>query len=168
MFKPTARISDSISYYSTIMGTMCLNLTAFPLSIRNSPVALAHLMKKTHILQVFVSSDPAMQRLIIEAREILRKEHGCDVEVLSMICFDDVRDRDEDEPSVVGNEDGSANVRVDVAVALEEELALPKIDLGSTAVIFHSSGTLRSCASTAVRPLTLHTQALLRTQSQYT
>lgn len=110
---------------------MRLGLTPFPLSIRNSPIAVAHLIKKTQLLQVFVSPDPAMQRLITEAKEILRKEDGTEVEVLEMIKFEDVDD-----------EGGSSGAGDSVAVAQSDELKFPKLDLDSTAIILHSSGKL--------------------------
>lgn len=101
---------------------MRLGLTPFPLSIRNSPIAVAHLIKKTHILQLFVSPDPAMQRLCEEALEIL-KQGGIDVEVIPMIQFDVISDE-----SAQAAELDKANV------------TLPKIDLNTTALILHSSG----------------------------
>lgn len=101
---------------------MRLGLTPFPLSIRNSPIAVAHLIKKTNILQLFVSPDPAMQRLCREALEIL-KQDGIDVEVIPMIQFEVISDE-----SAQAAELDKANV------------TLPKIDLNTTALILHSSG----------------------------
>lgn len=113
---------DSISFFSTIVAIMRLNLTPFPLSVRNSPVAVAHLIKKAQLLQVFVSPDPAMQRLIAEARDILRENDGIEVEVLEMVQFKDIEDSEETRVNEV------------------EEIKFPKVDLDSTAVILHSSG----------------------------
>ena len=57
---------------------MYLAVTPFPISIRNSPVAIAHLAMKTGVRHMFVSSDPAMQRLARQANEILAKDgHEC-------------------------------------------------------------------------------------------
>lgn len=117
-----APLIDSISFFSTIVAMMRLNLTPFPLSVRNSPVAVAHLIKKAQLLQVFVSPDPAMQRLITEARDILRENDGIEVEVLEMIQFKDIEDNKEPRANGV------------------EDIRFPKVDLGSTAVILHSSG----------------------------
>lgn len=105
---------------------MRLGLTPFPLSVRNSPVAVAHLIQKTQLLQVLVSPDPAMQRLITEAREILQKD-GIDVEVLEMIQFKDLQDKSESSG-------------VDDVARATEELKLPKMSMDDTAVIIHSSG----------------------------
>lgn len=105
---------------------MRLGLTPFPLSIRNSPVAVAHLIKKTQLLQVFVSPDPAMQRLFSQASEILKRD-GVEVEMLEMIQFEDLQDKLED------------TVADDVA-RLTGELKLQKLKTDATAVIIHSSG----------------------------
>ena len=53
---------------------MYLGLTAFPISTRNSAIAVAHLVTKTGVRQMYVSADAAMQRLAREANEILAKE----------------------------------------------------------------------------------------------
>lgn len=118
--------SDTISYASTILGTMSLGLTPFPLSIRNSPIAIAHLVKKTDTMQVFVSPDPAMQRLCHDAVEILRQD-GIEIEVLPMIQFDDI-------------EDGTPQ-----AEELDRlQLNPSKAELSDTAIILHSSGEYQS------------------------
>ena len=54
---------DSITNYTFLVGLMYLAVTPFPISIRNSPIAVAHLARKTGVRYMFVSSDPAMQRL---------------------------------------------------------------------------------------------------------
>lgn len=123
---------DSISYLSTIVGTMRLNLTPFPLSVRNSPIAVAHLIKKAQLIQVFVSPDPAMQRLIAEAREILRNDGGVEIEVLDMIQLSDIEDGGEGAEV----ENGHATAEID-------EMMFPKVELDSTAIILHSSGELK-------------------------
>ncbi|KAI0308598.1 hypothetical protein OF83DRAFT_218489, partial [Amylostereum chailletii] len=55
--------SDTITICTTLVGIMHAGLTPFPISTRNSAVGVAHLIAKTGILQLFVSPDPAMQRL---------------------------------------------------------------------------------------------------------
>ncbi len=68
---------------------MYLGVTPFPISTRNSAVAVAHLVSKTGVKQMFVSGDPAMQRLAKEANEILAKD-GLEFEVLPMPLFEDI------------------------------------------------------------------------------
>lgn len=82
-------LSDTISYTCLIMGVMNLGYTAFPISTRNSPAAVAHLLSKTGVLQLFVSPDPAMQRLSREALDILARD-GHKVEVLPVPQFEDL------------------------------------------------------------------------------
>src|ERR1700742_5168579 len=60
-------ISDTISYFTMILGVMRCGLACFPSSTRNSAAAVAHLIRTTGLLQLFVSSDPAMQRLAHDA-----------------------------------------------------------------------------------------------------
>ena len=73
---------------------MYLGVTPFPISTRNSAIGVAHLASKTAVRQMFVSTDPAMQRLAREANEILARGEG-DVkgepfEVLRMPDFEDM------------------------------------------------------------------------------
>ena len=68
---------------------MYLGLTPFPISTRNSAIAVAHLVAKTGVRQMFVSADPAMQRLAREANEMLAKD-GVAFELLPMPHFEDM------------------------------------------------------------------------------
>ena len=52
---------------------MYLGVTPFPISTRNSAIGVAHLASKTAVRQMFVSTDPAMQRIAREANEILAR-----------------------------------------------------------------------------------------------
>ncbi|KAI0050788.1 acetyl-CoA synthetase-like protein [Auriscalpium vulgare] len=81
--------TDSISYFTAIYGILSLGFVAFPISPRNSPAAVAHLMRSSHIIQLFVSNDSAMQTIASEALEILKKESTY-VELLPMILYADV------------------------------------------------------------------------------
>ena len=68
---------------------MYLGLTAFPISTRNSAIAVAHLVSKIGVRQMYVSADPAMQRLAQEANELLAKD-GIEFEALPMPNFEDL------------------------------------------------------------------------------
>ncbi|KAH9911783.1 acetyl-CoA synthetase-like protein [Epithele typhae] len=74
--------SDSISGYTFLVGLMYLAVTPFPISTRNSPIAVAHLVAKTGVRRLFVSADPAMQRLAREANEFLARDGHAAVELL--------------------------------------------------------------------------------------
>ncbi|KAI0050801.1 acetyl-CoA synthetase-like protein [Auriscalpium vulgare] len=81
--------TDSISYFTAIYGILSLGFVPFPISPRNSPAAVAHLIRSSHIIQLFVSNDSAMQTIATEALDILKQE-GTYVELLPMILYTDV------------------------------------------------------------------------------
>ncbi|KAI0040339.1 acetyl-CoA synthetase-like protein [Auriscalpium vulgare] len=113
---------DSISYFSALVGTMRLGLVPFPISVRNSAAAVAHLIKSAHVLQLLVSPDPAMKRLAAEAAEML-SEDGLQIEVLSMVLFDDIKD-------------GGAGSATD-----GEDLEFKKLGIDDVLILMHSSGS---------------------------
>jgi len=110
---------DTISYFSLIVGIMRLGLAPFPISVRNSPAGVAHLISKTHVIQVFVSSDPAMQRLLAESQEFLG---GNEIESLPMVQFTDISD------------EGNAMARD------EPSIPVGKLELDNVSCFLHSSG----------------------------
>ncbi|KAI8996302.1 acetyl-CoA synthetase-like protein [Trametes punicea] len=81
--------ADSISFCTLEVALMYLGLTPFPISTRNSAIAVAHLVSKTGVRQMFVSADPAMQRLAREVIELLEKD-GRELELLPMPTFEDM------------------------------------------------------------------------------
>ncbi|KAI9058660.1 acetyl-CoA synthetase-like protein [Trametes sanguinea] len=81
--------ADSISFYTLEVALMYLGLTPFPISTRNSALAVAHLVSKTGVQQMFVSADPAMQRLAKETISLLRKD-GRELEILPMPTYNDI------------------------------------------------------------------------------
>ncbi|KAH7912516.1 hypothetical protein BJ138DRAFT_785575 [Hygrophoropsis aurantiaca] len=110
-------VADTLSYMALIVGLMYIGLSPFPISTRNSAAGVAHLLKATGVQKLFVSKDPAMQRLSKEAIEALAKE-GYSVETISMPQFSDLYTQGEPEPVV-----------------------LRTIGLDATAIIMHSSGS---------------------------
>lgn len=101
-----------------------LGVIPFPISVRNSPQAVASLIHHSNAMQVFVSPDDAMNALIASANELLDSK----VEVLEMIQFDDVCDDKDGDNEAAG-------------------VAFPmSFDLDSIAIFFHTSGTrIHSC-----------------------
>ncbi|TFK84744.1 acetyl-CoA synthetase-like protein [Polyporus arcularius HHB13444] len=87
-------VSDSLSYIALVWAIMSRGDTPFPISTRNSALAVAHLVKQTGIQHLFVSSDPAMQRLAHEAAE-LRAADGARVQTFQMPTFEDLYLKDE-------------------------------------------------------------------------
>lgn len=75
---------------------------------------------------MFVSSDPAMQRLCSEAQAILKND-GIELDVFPMIQYEQISEEG------AGGADG-------------QEVVFPKLDMERTVCIYHSSG-----ASTVIR-----------------
>ena len=57
------------------MGIMRAGYIPFPISTRNSPTAVAHLLEKTDAKHLIVGVDPAMQSLAAESLEALKSQH---------------------------------------------------------------------------------------------
>ena len=112
---------------------MYLAVTPFPISIRNSPIAVAHLVMKTGARKMFVSADPAMQRLAREANEILAKE-GREFEFLPMPLFEDLYGP--------GGDDGL--------------VPMGNVHQDKVAIIMHSSGTSEPPCPFYGRVLSIH------------
>lgn len=66
--------SESISYFTLIVGIMRANCIAFPISPRNSATAVAHLLKKVSVKHLLVGREQAMTDLANKAFEILLQE----------------------------------------------------------------------------------------------
>jgi acyl-coenzyme A synthetase/AMP-(fatty) acid ligase len=94
--------------------------TAFPLSARNSAVAVAHLLRSTNAHHVFISEDLAMQTLYREAAEHLAKD-GFTTQAHDVPHFEDVYN---DEPAPAS-----------------EDVRIATFDFDALVVILHSSGT---------------------------
>ncbi|KAK0215206.1 hypothetical protein EDD85DRAFT_798791 [Armillaria nabsnona] len=54
--------SDTLTFYATIVGIM-LGYIPFPISVRNSASAVAHLMKTTNAKYLVISRDPSVQTI---------------------------------------------------------------------------------------------------------
>ncbi|TBU53497.1 acetyl-CoA synthetase-like protein [Dichomitus squalens] len=91
-------VTDSPTYLTIQVGIMYLGHTPFPISARNSSVAVAHLIRKTSLRQLFVSRDAAMQRIAHEAKEQLAND-GYEVELLPLPEFTDLYN-DGPEPDI--------------------------------------------------------------------
>ena len=145
-----------------LVATMRLGFVPFPISIRNSPAGVAHLLSRTHVIQLYVSPDPAMRRLCAEAVALLAEgnaeDGGVQVEVLPVVQFAEIEDA-----AWEGAE--------------EPQVAFGKLDLDSVACLMHSSGAppllrLRprrraSLADGAARGARGATQARRRSRSRY-
>ncbi len=80
---------DAITFYTFKLGLMYLGLTPFPISTRNSAIAIAHFVRTLGIRQMLVSGDPAMQRLARDTNALLSEE-GKEFELVPMPDFEDL------------------------------------------------------------------------------
>jgi acyl-CoA synthetase (AMP-forming)/AMP-acid ligase II len=93
---------------------------SFPISTRNSPLAVAHLLRSTNTRQIFVSEDTTMQSLFNETAKLLAQD-GFAVQALDVPQFEDLYN--------------------DEAAPASEDVQLWPFDFASLAIILHSSGT---------------------------
>ncbi|KAI0772397.1 acetyl-CoA synthetase-like protein [Trametes elegans] len=110
--------ADTVTFYTLKLGIMYAGQTVFPISTRNSALGVAHLISKTGVRQIFVSADPAMQRLAHDAVELLAKD-GLELELLPMPTFEDMYGPGGDDALV----------------------PMGKVHPDKTAIIIHSSGS---------------------------
>lgn len=73
---------DSIMYFTLIAAICRAGHVAFPISPRNSPAAVAHLLSRTNAAYVFVGFEDALHQLIGSAMRILR-DSGDETPVLA-------------------------------------------------------------------------------------
>lgn len=66
--------SDTITYATMLIGVQRAGFVAFPISPRNSPAAVAHLLTKTAAEYALVGPEPALQELARAAFEIMREQ----------------------------------------------------------------------------------------------
>ncbi|KAI0369579.1 acetyl-CoA synthetase-like protein [Pilatotrama ljubarskyi] len=126
-------IVDNITFTTLLSGVMYLGYTPFPISVRNSAVAVAHLIRRTSVRDLLVSHDAAMQRVAQEAKEELAKE-GYQVNLLPVSSFEELYKSSD----TVDIEMGSVNA-------------------DKAAIILHSSGS-----TSFPKPITLTHRSLTR------
>jgi len=68
--------SDSIPYTTTMLSVMRANFILFPISPRNSPQAVAHLVDKVGVAHMLVGYDQSVQELMERAIEFLKADYG--------------------------------------------------------------------------------------------
>lgn len=109
---------DTITYFTVIAGIMRAGYSAFPISTRNSPAAVAHLLQKVNAAHVLVGTERALQTLISESLALIEGEAKPFVSV--MLSYDNMY--------LEGDEDFVP-------------LASVKYNMDDIAYIMHSSGS---------------------------
>lgn len=83
--------SESIGYATTLLGIMRANYVAFPISVRNSPAAVAHLIGKVGAKHLLVSGEQAIRDLVRDALDILKSQDAASVpETSPMFVFEEL------------------------------------------------------------------------------
>ncbi|THH19547.1 hypothetical protein EW146_g1644 [Bondarzewia mesenterica] len=119
----TLATTDTITYVTTEIGIIRAGFAVFPISPRNSPEAVAHLLRKTGTKLLLVSGEPVLQSLAAAVQEILNQdEERLDVIVSGMPLFEDIY------PDEIFN----GNFELYPTV---------RYDLNAPALIIHSSGS---------------------------
>lgn len=110
--------SESTSYISTVLGILRAGYVAFPISPRNSPLAIAHLLTSVSATHILVSSDPSIQSQYNDTFGLL--QNGLELQKIEMPTH---------ETLFKGYE-------------LEfRPVPMAKLDINSIACIYHTSGT---------------------------
>ncbi len=81
--------ADSITFLTVVAGIIRTGYSAFPISTRNSPAAIAHLLESTGCKNLFVSAEPAIQ-------EVIRMQDG--INTIPMPTFEDLYLKNDSEP----------------------------------------------------------------------
>ncbi|CCM01516.1 uncharacterized protein FIBRA_03572 [Fibroporia radiculosa] len=111
--------TETITHFCFTLGVLYAGYTVFPLSTRNSPAAVAHLLSKSSACCIFTSNEPAIQALVGNALQDKQSEL---IPVHSMPVFSDLFPQNASSEPV-------------------EFLHRRRYDLSATAVISHSSGS---------------------------
>ncbi|KAJ7449028.1 hypothetical protein B0H11DRAFT_2079248 [Mycena galericulata] len=67
--------SDTIPYFTLLISCFRANYVAFPISPRNSPSAVAHLIDKVGVKHLLIGHEPAMLELANAAVDILKEKY---------------------------------------------------------------------------------------------
>ncbi|TFK50327.1 acetyl-CoA synthetase-like protein [Heliocybe sulcata] len=85
--------ADTYTYFALMAGIMRAGHTAFPISTRNSDIAVGHLVRTSNVKYLFVSKDHAMQTLAHAACKRLSNE-GYEVRIVPMPTFAELYEGD--------------------------------------------------------------------------
>ncbi|KAF9497419.1 acetyl-CoA synthetase-like protein [Pleurotus eryngii] len=81
-------ITDAFSYFIATMGLMRAGYQPFPLSNRNSPAGIAHLIKEMKVTHIITTGDHSTQQLLAASVDVLGSE-GVRVRCISLPRFGD-------------------------------------------------------------------------------
>ncbi|KAL5513471.1 hypothetical protein ACEPAH_3870 [Sanghuangporus vaninii] len=113
---------DTITYFLNIAGIFRSGYTIFPISPRNSPAAVAHLLQKGSVSHILIGAEPASQSLVSNALQLLDVDIRDRIGKSPLPTFDELCDLD----GTRHWPDHAPNV---------------SLDLDCVALILHSSGS---------------------------
>jgi acyl-CoA synthetase (AMP-forming)/AMP-acid ligase II len=82
-----------VTYVTAEVGILRAGFAMFPISPRNSPEAVAHLLKKTGTNHLLVGGEPMLQKLAAASAELLRAGGYPEISVSHMPHFEDLYPR---------------------------------------------------------------------------
>jgi acyl-CoA synthetase (AMP-forming)/AMP-acid ligase II len=88
---------DTATYVTTEVGILRAGFSVFPISPRNSPEAVAHLLKKTGSNYLLVGGEPMLQKLANTALELLRADGHPEIPSSHMPQFEDLYPDDDSD-----------------------------------------------------------------------
>ena len=110
-----------MTYLTTELGILRAGFTVFPVSPRNSPEAVAHLLKKTGANHLLVGGEPMLQELAAASLELLRADGHPGVPLSNMPNFKNLYPHDDSDNEF-------------------KPYPVAKFDLDAPSLILHSSG----------------------------
>ena len=61
---------DTVSYFCAVLGLLRADIPLFPLSPRNSPAAIAHLLKQVNVTHILIGNEPSLLRMLQDVLKI--------------------------------------------------------------------------------------------------
>lgn len=83
-----------MTYVTAEVGILRAGFAVFPISPRNSPEAVAHLLKKTGARHLLVGGEPMLQKLAAASLELLRADGHTEIPQSGMPRFEDLYPHD--------------------------------------------------------------------------
>jgi acyl-CoA synthetase (AMP-forming)/AMP-acid ligase II len=117
-----------VTYLTTELGILRAGFTVFPVSPRNSPEAVAHLLKKTGANHLLVGGEPMLHELAMASLELLRADGHPGIPLSNMPNFEDLYPQDDSDDEF-------------------KHYPVAKFDLDAPSLILHSSGQSSGCLS---------------------
>ena len=113
--------TDTVTYVTTEVAILRAGFAVFPISTRNSPEAIAHLLKKTGASHLLVGGEPMLQKLAAASLELVRAEGHPEIPFSHMPHFEDLYLHDGSDSEF-------------------KHYPAVKFDLDAPSLILHSSG----------------------------